>query len=177
MVDSTSGEKHADFSFKWNDVPVREWVPKTWSGNFAGAATGDLHWTGNDYKLAAATMTGACRVRVGRVSDLKLLDTIAAVTKHSDLARLDLYECHSKFSWREADCELTNIAVEQTGKFRIEGTVSFSQRSLGGALQIGLSRKYLDWLPHPEEVFSRKPAAISGRPCICRERSNRRGRI
>jgi hypothetical protein len=151
-----SGEKHADFVFNWNDLPVREWLPKTWKGNFAGAATGDLHWTGNDYKLAAATMIGTMTVRGGRVGDMKFLDTIAAVTKRSDLAQLDLDLCRSKFRWRDGDCELKEIEIEQTGKFRIEGTVSFSDRSLGGTLQIGVTRQYLDWLPHPQEVFSRE---------------------
>jgi hypothetical protein len=51
---------------------------------------------------------------------------------------------------------LNDIAIEQTGRFRIEGTMQFSDRSLGGALQIGVTRKYLEWLPHPEEVFSRE---------------------
>jgi hypothetical protein len=151
-----SGEKRADFNFKWNDLPVHEWVSKTWSGNFAGAATGDLHWTGNNYTLAAATMMGAIKVNGGRVSDLKFLDTIAAVTKHDDLARLKLDVCRAQFRWQQGDCELNDILLEQTGKFRIEGTVAFSERALGGALQIGLTRQYLDWLPHPEEVFSRK---------------------
>lgn len=151
-----SGEKHADFKFNWTDLPVREWLPKTWSGNFAGAATGDLHWTGNDYKLASADIAGAINVKGGRVSDLKFLDTIAAVTKQPSFARLDLDVCRSKFRWREGGCELKEIEIEQAGKFRIEGTISFSERSLGGALQIGLARQYLDWLPHPEEVFSRE---------------------
>jgi hypothetical protein len=151
-----SGEKHADFTFNWNDVPVREWLPKAWSGNFGGAATGDFHWTGNDYKLAAATIIGAVKVKGGRVSGLKFLDTIAAVTKRNDLAQLDLDVCRARFRWREGDCELKDVVVEQTGKFRIEGTVSFSERSLGGTLQLGLNRQYLDWLPHPEEVFSRE---------------------
>src|SRR5438132_3993531 len=82
-----SGEKHADFLFNWNDLPVREWVPKTWNGNFAGAATGDLHWTGNDYKLAAATIIGTMTVKGGRVVNMKFLDTIAAVTKRNDHAQ------------------------------------------------------------------------------------------
>ena len=151
-----SGEKHADFAFHWTDVPVREWLPKTWNGNFAGAATGDLHWTGNDYRLAAATIIGELKVKGGRVSDLKLLDTIAAVTKYNDFTRLDLDVCRTKFRWRGGDCELSDIAIEQNGKFRIEGTISFSDRSLGGTLQIGVTRQYLDWLPHSEEVFSRE---------------------
>jgi hypothetical protein len=151
-----SGEKHADFAFNWNDVPLREWVPKTWSGNFTGAATGDLHWTGNDYKLAATTMIGAFSVKGGRVRDLKFLNTIAAVTNRNDLAQLDLDMCRARFWWREGDCELNDIALEQAGKFRIRGAVSFSDRSLGGTLQIGISSRYLAWLPHPEEVFPRK---------------------
>jgi hypothetical protein len=151
-----SGEKHADFVFNWNDVPVREWLPETWNGNFAGAATGDLQWTGNDYKLASATITGAVGIKDGRVSALKFLDTIAAVTNRNDLAQLDLDTCRSRFRWREGDCELKDIVIEQSGKFRIEGTVSFSDRSLDGTLQIGVTRQYLAWLPHPEEVFSRE---------------------
>jgi len=151
-----SGEKHADFLFNWNDLPVREWVPKTWNGNFAGAATGDLHWTGNDYKLAAATIIGVVRVKNGRVSDLKFLDAIAAVTKHEDFAQLDLDLCRARFRWHEGDCELSDIVIEQSGKVRMEGAISFSDRSLGGTLQIGLTRQYLDWLPHPEEVFTRE---------------------
>jgi hypothetical protein len=149
-----SGEKRADFVFNWNDVPVREWLPQTWSGNFAGAAAGDLHWTGGDYKLASATIIGAVSIKGGRISDLKFLDTIAAVTKRSDLAQLDLDTCRAKFRWREGDCELSDIVIEESGKFRIEGTVSFSDRSLGGTLQIGVTRQYLTWLPRPEEVFS-----------------------
>ena len=151
-----SGEKRTDFVFKWNDVPVREWLPKTWSDNFGGTATGDLRWTGGDYKLAAATIAGALNIKGGHVGDLKFLETIAAVTKRNDLTQLDLNECRSKFHWREGDCELSDIAIEQTDKFRIEGMVSFSEKSLGGTLEIGVSPEYLSWLPHPEEVFPRK---------------------
>jgi hypothetical protein len=151
-----SGEKNADFGFNWNDMPVRNWLPKTWNGNFAGTATGDLHWTGDDYKLAAATMTGAVQVKGGRVSNLKFLDTISAVTKRNDLAQLDLNVCRLKFGLRQGDCELNDVEIEQKEKFRIEGTISFSDRSLGGTLQIGVARQYLDWLPHPEEVFTRE---------------------
>jgi hypothetical protein len=149
-----SGEKRADFSFKWNALPVREWLPKSWTGNFAGAASGDLHWTGNDYTLAAATMTGMADVKNGRVSDLKFLDDTAAITNHRDLAVLELNECRFNFRWREGDCEFKDIAIEQHGKFRIEGTLSFSRRSLGGALDLGVAPEYLDWLPNPEEIFS-----------------------
>ena len=150
-----SGQKSADFSFDWTDVPVREWLPKSWNGNFGGAATGNFHWAGNDYRLAAATITGAAKVNKGRVGGLKFLDQIATITNHNDLAVLELDDCRSNFRWHEGDCELQDVAIEQKGKFRIEGAVSFGRRSLGGTLELGIAREYLDWLPNPEEVFSR----------------------
>lgn len=151
-----SGKKQADFKFKWNDVPVRDWLPKTWNDTVTGTASGDLHWTGNDYKLAAATMTGEVSVKKARVSGLQLLEAIAAVTAHKDLATLELDDCRADIRWREGDCELKEIAIEQAGKFRIEGNVSLNKRALGGTLRIGVSSEYLDWLPNPEEVFSER---------------------
>ena len=43
--------------------------------------------------------------------------------------------------------EIKNIAVEDKGKFRIEGLVSVREKSLGGAIQLGVAREYLEWLP------------------------------
>ena len=34
--------------------------------------------------------------------------------------------------------------------------MSIEQRRLRGTIRLGLTREYLDWLPNPEEVFSRK---------------------
>ena len=151
-----AGEKGADFRFEWDGVPVRDWLPKSWSGDFGGVAGGDLHWTGKNYKLAAATMTGAISIKDGHVTGLKFLDDMAAVADQKDLTRLDLDECRTHFRWTKEECELSEIHIEQIGKFRIEGSVSFSKQSLGGTLQIGLAPEYLAWLPHSEEVFPRR---------------------
>lgn len=150
------GERRVDFSFNWNELPVREWIPEGWTGNYAGVAAGDLHWTGHDYKFRHANMAGVMRVTGGRVSGLQLLDQIAAVTNKRDLAQLDLDECRARFRWQETDCELSEIALEQRHKFRIEGNVAFGPHSLGGTLQIGVAPDYLDWLPRPDEVFRRR---------------------
>jgi hypothetical protein len=32
--------------------------------------------------------------------------------------------------------------------------VSVREKSLGGAIRLGVAREYLDWLPRPEEVFA-----------------------
>ena len=34
--------------------------------------------------------------------------------------------------------------------------MSIEQRRLRGTIKLGLTREYLDWLPNPEEVFTRK---------------------
>jgi hypothetical protein len=48
--------------------------------------------------------------------------------------------------------------VEDKGKFRIEGLVSVREKSLGGAIRLGVAREYLEWLPRAEEVFANERA-------------------
>jgi hypothetical protein len=55
--------------------------------------------------------------------------------------------------------------------------MSIEQRRLRGTMRLGLTREYLDWLPNPEEVFSRKQDGIYGPMCICLERSMTPGKI
>lgn len=151
-----SGDRGADFSFNWNDVPLAEWIPKSWDGKYSGLAKGHFQWTGQDYKLGSAAIAGEIELKEARVSDLKFLDDIAAIANHPDLARLDLDQCRSHFRWREHACELSDIAIEEKGKFRIEGNISLAPDSLGGALELGVAPEYLDWLPHAGEVFTQR---------------------
>src|SRR6266403_2126146 len=62
-------------------------------------------------------------------------------------------ECSAEVNWNYPKMEIKNIAIEDKGKFRIEGSVSIREKSLGGAIQLGLAREYLDWLPNAREVF------------------------
>jgi hypothetical protein len=59
-------------------------------------------------------------------------------------------------AWRYPKIEVKNIALEEKGKFRIEGAISINRGSLGGAIALGVTREYLDWLPKPEEIFTRE---------------------
>ncbi|HMJ05715.1 MAG TPA: hypothetical protein VK474_05620 [Chthoniobacterales bacterium] len=151
----TRGDKRADFKINWDKLPVREWVPESWKGNFAGAAAGELHWTGG-LKLEAAKIEGASRISGGRLSQLPFLEQLAAVTQRADFARLELNECAADVTWDKGRGTLQNIALEDRGKFRIEGTVSFAEESLGGTIELGLGRPYLAWLPKAEELFPRE---------------------
>ncbi|MEY2486914.1 MAG: hypothetical protein QOH39_2562 [Verrucomicrobiota bacterium] len=153
---ATGGDKNLDFKFTWADLPLREWLPQKWAANFRGQSNGDLRWTGKDFKLGSATMTGALQVKNGQVSGLNLLDQIAALTARPDLREVRLTDCEARFRREKSDCEISDIGIEEKNKFRIEGNVSLHDQSLGGTIQLGMARDYLDWLPKPEEVFSRK---------------------
>ena len=67
-------DKSADFTLKWEKLPVKEWWPAKWKGEVAGAASGDLHWTGKDLTLKAAKLQGSLRFSGGRVSGLPFLE-------------------------------------------------------------------------------------------------------
>ncbi|PYJ24099.1 MAG: hypothetical protein DME99_00635, partial [Verrucomicrobia bacterium] len=46
--------------------------------------------------------------------------------------------------------DIKDIAIEE------KGTISIDRRVLHGMITLGVTREYLDWLPNPEEVFSRR---------------------
>jgi hypothetical protein len=71
---------------------------------------------------------------------------------------LELSECSAEVDWQSPKVEVRNIAVEDKGKFRIEGSLSIQEKSLGGALRLGVAREYLEWLPNAEEVFPNEKA-------------------
>ncbi len=87
---------------------------------------------------------------------MKFLEELAAITKEKSFEELELTECTAELVAEKGVSELKEIAIEDEGKFRIEGTVSLRKQSLGGALQLGLAPAYLEWLPEAEEVFTRK---------------------
>ena len=153
---ATGGDKNLDFKFSWADLPLGEWLPPKLAANFRGQSNGDLRWTGEDFKLRSATMTGALQMKNGQLSGLSLLDQIAALTARPDLREVRLTECEARFRREKSDCEISDIAIEEKNKFRIEGNVSLRDQSLGGTIQLGMARAYLTWLPKPEEVFSRE---------------------
>jgi hypothetical protein len=92
------------------------------------------------------------------VSGLPFLHTLSNVTGKKSIEQLALNECAAELEWKSPLVEIKNIAVEDKGKFRIEGAITIREKSLGGAIRLGLAREYLEWLPHPEEVFPTEKA-------------------
>jgi hypothetical protein len=153
---ATHEDKNLNFKISWDDLTVAEWLPSSVQGHFNGNAAGELQWTGPEYKLGSATMRGRLQVKNGRVAKVDFLDQVAVIAGRQDLRSLALNECSGKFVWQKSDCRLTDLAMEEKGKFRIEGAINITDRSLGGKIDLGLAHDYLTWLPHPEEVFPRE---------------------
>jgi hypothetical protein len=170
----TREDKSVDFKLKFEKLPLREWLPGSWRDYVSGSGAGDVHWQGANPKLESSQVNASLRVSAGRVSGLPFLHTLANVTGRKSLEQLTLNECVAELVWKSPLVEIKNIAIEDKGKFRIEGAISIRDKSLGGAIRLGLAREYLEWLPHPEEVFPTEEA--SGPRFIFPERPINRGK-
>ncbi len=152
----TGEDKSVDFTLAFEKLPIPKWTPESWRSYVAGAASGQVHWRGSSLKLEDASVQGSLRVHGGRLHDLKFLEEFASVAKRKSLTELELNECSADLSWEKGTAALKKIAIEDNGKLRIEGEVSLRKKSLGGALQLGISPEYLEWLPKAETVFTRE---------------------
>ena len=152
----TREDKSVDFKVKFGKVPVRDWLPKSWDEHVNGLAAGDVRWHGKNPKLEQSQLQGSLRVEGGKVRRLPFLEKLSSITGKKSIEQLELNECSAEVDWNSPKIEIKNIAVEDKGKFRIEGAVSIREKALGGALQLGVAREYLEWLPQAEEVFPRE---------------------
>jgi hypothetical protein len=149
-------DKSIDVKANFNSVPIRQWLRAEWKGRLKGSAFGDIHWTGKDPKLESSSGEGSLRIDNGRVDDVPLLNKLAELAQKKSFEDLDLNEYSLNFAWRYPEIDLKDISIEERGKFRIEGEISIKRRALRGTIKLGLTREYLDWLPNPEEVFTRR---------------------
>ena len=149
-------DRSVDLRGNFNQVPIRSWLPVEWKEHLNGSASGDLHWAGKDPRLESSSGQGSLRVSSGRIDNLPLLEKLAELAHKESFEHLELNDCALSFEWKYPRIDLSNITIEERGKFRIEGEMSIEQRRLRGTIRLGLTREYLDWLPNPEEVFSRR---------------------
>jgi len=155
----TSGigkDKSVDFKANFDRVPIRTWLSGKWKGYLSGSAVGDVHWAGENPKLESSSGEGSFRVRDARIENLPLLEKLAELAQKKSFEHLELNDCSLSFAWRYPKIEIKDIAIEENGKFRIEGAISIERRMLRGAIKLGVAQQYLDWLPKPEEVFTTK---------------------
>jgi hypothetical protein len=149
-------DRSVDLRANFSEVPIRAWLPAEWKEHLAGSATGNLHWARKNPTLESSSGEGSMRVRKGRIDNLPALQKLAELAQKKSFEHLELNECSLKFGWQCPKIDVNHIAIEERGKFRIEGEMSIDERRLHGSIRLGLTPEYLDWLPNPEEVFSRQ---------------------
>lgn len=149
-------DRSIDFTANFESVPIRGWLPDKWKEHLSGSAYGGLHWKGENPKLENSSGEGSLRVQDARADNLPFLEKLAELAHEKSFEHLELTDCSLNFTWRYPSIEIKDIALEEKGKFRVEGAISIDRRALRGAIQLGVTRKHLDWLPNPEEIFSRR---------------------
>jgi hypothetical protein len=147
-------DRSTDFRANFERVSIRHWLPDKWKEHLSGSASGSVHWMGATPKLEDSSGEGSLRVRGGRADNLPFLEKLSDLTHEKSFEHLDLTDCSLNFTWRYPSIGIKDIALEEKGKFRVEGAIAIDRRALSGAIQLGVARKYLDWLPNPEEIFS-----------------------
>jgi hypothetical protein len=162
--ESIHGEGHAgigkdktvDVEASFDRVSIDAWLPARLKRSLSGDASGKVHWGGENPKLESSFGEGTLFVRDGRIQNLAFLKKVAELARNKSLESLQLDDCSLGFTWRYPKIDIKDITIEQKGKFRIEGAIVVDRRALHGTLRLGLTRRYLDWLPNPEEVFNRE---------------------
>jgi hypothetical protein len=149
----TSEDRSVDFNFSFERIPVEEWLPRQWRDHVRGEASGKILWRGKNPKLESSTGEATLHVDGGRIIELPFLENLAKITNERALERLTLNDCSFTLVWNYPRAEIKNIAIEEKGKFRAEGTIQVEKKALSGAIELGVARYLLDWLPKPEEVF------------------------
>lgn len=149
-------DRSVDFSANFESAPIRDWLPDTWKEHLSGSAFGGVHWIGATPKLENSSGEGSLRVHDGRADNLPFLEKLAELAREKSFEHLELTDCSLNFTWRYPSIEIKDIALEEKGKFRVEGAISIDRRALKGAIQLGVARQHLDWLPNAEEIFGRQ---------------------
>ena len=149
----TGEDRSVNFNFNFERLPVEEWLPKQWREHVSGKASGKISWRAKNPKLENSIGEATLRVDGARIIELPFLENVAKITNEKALKQLTLNDCSFALAWNYPRAEIKNIAFEERGKFRAEGTIQVEKKALSGAIELGVARHLLDWLPKPEEVF------------------------
>jgi hypothetical protein len=149
----TRDDRSVDCKIGFEEMPISEWLPRTWSEHISGGMSGAISWQGKNPKVEMSTGNASLRVNNGRIDKLPFLEKIAALTGEKDLERLELNECAATLQWQYPKIDITHLGLEQKGRFRIEGQALVDNKKLSGAIQLGVSRQLLNWLPNAGDVF------------------------
>jgi hypothetical protein len=148
-------DKRVSVEVTFSAIPVDPWVPNTWASLFQGVASGDFVWRGGDMTIESSSGRGALRIAGGRLA-ASFLEEAAAVTGKNSMEEIELSRCSLEFEWKYPRIEVKRVDIEAEGIFRLQGAVEINKGQLDGALQLGATPAYLEWLPRAERIFARE---------------------
>jgi hypothetical protein len=154
----TREDKSVDFKINFERVPIQEWLPNEWGDHVTGNATTTIHWQGDNPKFEKSRGNVTLRVEGAHLSKLPFLQKLAALTNERELEHLKFNECKLDLDWHYPEAAVKHLLLEDKGKLRAEGEVTLREKNLGGAIELGVARRLLDWLPKADEVFPREHA-------------------
>jgi len=147
-------DKSVSAEMNFSGIPVDPWIPEAWASLFQGVASGDVLWEGKDMTLESSSGRGGFRIEGGRVAGAPFLEEAAALTGRKSLEEIKLSRFSLDFEWKYPRAKVKRIEIEAEGVFYVKGAVLIDKQSLSGAVQLGATRKYLEWLPRAEEIFA-----------------------
>src|SRR5205823_10600604 len=93
-------DKSLGLDVNFDRLPIRDWLPNRWKGHFAGNASGNIRWAGENPKLENSSGEGLLRVGDGRIDKLPILEKLAELAQKKSLEHLELSNCSLSFAWR-----------------------------------------------------------------------------
>jgi len=150
------GNKSIAAEAEFDALPLHRWVPKSWQDHLFGKASGKIRYASDSTSAQTSSGEASLKIEDGLITGLPFLDKLATITGQRSLETLSLGECSLVGDWRYPRIHLQRIVLEDEGKLRVEGEITVNDQALNGAIQLGVARPYLKWLPQPEEVFRRE---------------------
>jgi hypothetical protein len=152
----TRDDKSVDFTINLDRMPLEQLLPNEWNRHIKGEVTSQVHWQGENPRLEKSGGDIALTVENGRIAALPFMKKLAALSGEKELENLRLNECRFDLAWNYPRFDLKNLRIEDKGKICAEGSLSLQNKSLGGAIELGVAPRLLNWLPKREEIFPKE---------------------
>jgi len=145
----------------FHDVPLRPWVPPSWSDFVQGTAKGNLTWRGKDEKIESSDGEGQIQLDDAKMRGIPFLDYVATATRNGTLKTLNLDHCSLGFRWQYPKLEIRDIDLAMKDEFRLKGAIILNGEALSGTLDFGVAAKNLEELPKAKEtIFTRSESGL-----------------
>jgi hypothetical protein len=146
---------------KINSVRVAPFLPQNLQDHILGHMNGQIDYHSTGTGLETAEGKGNLDLAGLIIHDLPAVRDYVKLTRCPDPGDLHLQVCQSDIRFEQGAMIAENLKVECPGVFRLTGTINIAKdKTLSGALRLGLTDPYLKWLPTAKRaIFKEKEDA------------------